>query len=94
MKPHKHAELIKAWADGAEIEYWESSRQGWTYTARPSWETDIDYRISSRIKPATITVTIPKPVLVNLESDLYMVLLFESVQDNANARSAIKELIK
>ena len=21
MKPHKHAELIKAWADGAEIEY-------------------------------------------------------------------------
>jgi hypothetical protein len=20
MKPHKHAELIKAWADGAEIE--------------------------------------------------------------------------
>jgi hypothetical protein len=21
MKPHKHAELIKAWADGAEIEW-------------------------------------------------------------------------
>ena len=21
MKPHKHAELIKAWADGAEIQW-------------------------------------------------------------------------
>lgn len=30
MKPHKHAAIIKAWADGAEIEYrLYSSTKGW-----------------------------------------------------------------
>ena len=30
MKPHKHAELIKAWADGAEIEARYLKASGWT----------------------------------------------------------------
>jgi len=30
MKPHKHAELIKAWADGAQIEYWDF-KERWNY---------------------------------------------------------------
>jgi len=29
MKPHKHADLIKAWADGAEIEGRYLNRDGW-----------------------------------------------------------------
>ena len=43
MKPHKHAELIKAWADGAEIEYltfgssdtWKPITKGW------SWDNEL-----------------------------------------------------
>ena len=47
-KPHVHAELIKAWADGAEIEYrshetiqWEPIFKGW------SWDNVLiaEYRI-------------------------------------------------
>lgn len=53
MKPHKHAELIKAWADGAEIqEYirpissnWEFE---WTDNPNPTWERDNEYRIKPR----------------------------------------------
>jgi hypothetical protein len=49
MKPHKHAELIKAWADGAEIEqkgpYTEWSEfLGW-------WSDALEYRIKPESKP-------------------------------------------
>ena len=43
MKPHKHAELIKLWADGAEIEYEYDGR--WTPVEPPAWETSVQYRI-------------------------------------------------
>ena len=41
--PHKHAELIKAWADGAEIECKGSN--GWYPTSSPLWDPTITYRI-------------------------------------------------
>ena len=44
MKPHKHAELIKAWADGAEIEY-NHSIKGWTVMETPNWIPSGQYRI-------------------------------------------------
>ena len=34
--PHEHAELIKAWADGAEIEY-QSPNSGDWYVCTPAW---------------------------------------------------------
>ena len=52
--PHKHAELIKAWADGAEIEFrthdtiqWHPLFSGW------AWDTAIvsEYRIKPEPKP-------------------------------------------
>lgn len=54
MTPHKHAALIKAWADGAEIQvkqvdyFADDSR--WVTTKSPTWNDDIQYRI----KPKTI----------------------------------------
>ena len=56
MKPHKHAELIKAWADGAEIEYRIYSVDSWTDwkdCVEPTWITDWDfeYRIKPEQKP-------------------------------------------
>ena len=91
MKPHKHAELIKAWADGAEIEFYSEAFEEWQNPGKsPEWSEDYQYRI----KPATITVTIPKPVLVALQSDWYISFRFESIQDAEKARDAIKELMK
>ena len=43
---HVHAEFIKAWADGCEIEYSITSGV-WSYIIVPSWYTDCAYRIAS-----------------------------------------------
>ena len=48
MKPHKHAELIKAWADGAEIERLSEIGDWLPDNDTPEWLEDVTYRI----KPA------------------------------------------
>ena len=45
MKPHKHAEIIKAWADGAEIEYKSDFITEWSDIKYPTWKLDHDYRV-------------------------------------------------
>jgi hypothetical protein len=50
MKPHVHAELIKQWADGAEIE-WLSPDENWNHVATPVWAVDEDYRIKQTVDP-------------------------------------------
>jgi hypothetical protein len=50
MKPHKHAELIKAWADGAKIE--KNNGLGyWVETNHPDWMDWEIYRIKIEPKP-------------------------------------------
>ena len=54
--PHKHAELIKAWADGAEIECrrtggWDVAKT-WEGTPHPTWALDIEYRIKPDPQPS------------------------------------------
>lgn len=43
-KPHKHSELIKAWADGAWIEYLTDNGR-WELIPEPQWYNDTQYRI-------------------------------------------------
>lgn len=43
-KPHKHAALIKAWADGAEIQF-QAYNKTWEDIDRPSWGEQYEYRI-------------------------------------------------
>lgn len=43
--PHKHAELIKAWADGAIIQYRYSGGWGDVSYNKPSWREEETYRI-------------------------------------------------
>ena len=50
-EPHKHAELIKAWADGAAIQF-RMPKDIWRdCLANPAWEDDVEYRIKSEPKP-------------------------------------------
>lgn len=49
---HKHAELIKAWADGAEIEYRYTAYEEWASINTPTWMEDFEYRI----KPESVKV--------------------------------------
>lgn len=49
MKPHKHAEIIKAWADGAEIEVLNKNI-GWNDVVTPFWRLDRTYRVKPEPK--------------------------------------------
>lgn len=45
MTPRKHAELIKAWADGAEIQMFYHLHGEWLDVESPAWHELSDYRI-------------------------------------------------
>lgn len=44
-KPHKHAALIKAWADGSKIEAKNGMWTTWAVADNPSWDEAHEYRI-------------------------------------------------
>ena len=50
---HKHAELIHAWADGAEIEYL-TAYGTWALKEHTSWNEYHEYRIKPEPKPDVI----------------------------------------
>jgi hypothetical protein len=61
-KPHKHHDLIVAWAKGAEIEERKhgqdehgSARYSWEEVRNPHWYINNEYRIKPTPKPDTIT---------------------------------------
>ena len=47
---HKHAELIKQWADGAKIQ-WLDSDCDWCEAGNPSWSIETTYRIKPEPRP-------------------------------------------
>lgn len=49
--PRPHAELIKAWADGASIQYFSPAQQCWVDATDPNWRVDLRYRIKPAPKP-------------------------------------------
>ena len=49
-KPHKHAEVIKAWADGAQIQFRLVPDDEWEDIHDPTWVSDVEYRV----KPANV----------------------------------------
>lgn len=49
-KPHKHCELIKAWADGATIEFFHPETLKWVVDHMPTWSLIVIYRIKPEPK--------------------------------------------
>jgi hypothetical protein len=49
MTEHKHAALIKAWAEGAKIQKFSKRTQSWVDTDAPTWNSETEYRL--RITP-------------------------------------------
>ena len=54
-KPHKHAALIKKWADGAEIEYFMFGE--WRKVYAPDWSETTVYRIKQQPVIPEISLT-------------------------------------
>jgi hypothetical protein len=46
---HKHVTLIKAWADGAQIEKFCQRTKKWVVTDHPTWAEDTEYRIRKAV---------------------------------------------
>lgn len=53
-KPHRHAELIHAYADGAEIEVYDKKFEKWTATENPCFLSGMEYRIKPEPRPDLI----------------------------------------
>ena len=65
-KPHVHAELIKAWADGAEIQF-QTLNGEWIDVIdgeSPSWFPSSCYRIKPQPKPDIKQVWFVSPVMM------------------------------
>jgi len=45
LVPHKHAALIKAWADGAKIQRRLHPEDEWIDTGQPNWSSVVAYRV-------------------------------------------------
>ncbi len=50
MKTHKHAELIKQWADDADIEWYKKFHREWLDAKHPMWNKNIEYRVKPKPK--------------------------------------------
>ena len=54
-QPHKHSEVIKAWADGAEIQCRIDNQQEWVgIKTTPTWNVDWEYRVKPEPKPDVV----------------------------------------
>ena len=51
---HPRAKLIHAWADGAEIEYYDPDLKKWYDACTPSWDAAVEYRIKQVPKFETV----------------------------------------
>lgn len=54
--PHKHEEVIKAWAEGYEIEAFNPEWGRWITVPEPGWFADIEYRVKPGVieKPKSV----------------------------------------
>lgn len=48
MTRHKHFEVIKAWAEGAEIQYRRYKEEQWLDAAHPCFNAEFEYRVKPR----------------------------------------------
>jgi hypothetical protein len=45
---HKHYDVIVAFANGEEIEYYSPSRKEWSFISRPGFDENICYRVKPK----------------------------------------------
>jgi len=52
---HKHADLICAWAKGAQIQYYDAIMCRWADDKNPKWLEDTNFRVKPEPKPDVVT---------------------------------------
>jgi hypothetical protein len=93
MKPRVHAEIIKAWADGAEIQSkWGDS--GWVDCSEPHWYEASEYRVKPQEVIKKYDVSLQKGfTLVDADNHLYhpynLVLTFDGVSGHLKSAEVV-----
>lgn len=64
-KPHKHCELIKAWADGAVIEWFYPVSRKWHIIHAPTWHKNDLYRIKPEPKKVYVRLWMNSMCLIS-----------------------------
>ena len=54
--PHKHREVIIAWANGADIEYKHSAFADWDRAATPIWSGHVAYQVKPSKTPQELKI--------------------------------------
>ena len=57
-QPHKHKDVIIAWANGEEIEFRDPDTSTWRPITVPSWIDNIEYRVKPEPKESVHTFRI------------------------------------
>lgn len=78
MKPHKHCELIKAWADGAEIQYFDSGVDRWIDNPDPQFKPVSSYRVKPDRKKYRVAKFNNPYELTNTADNDTHIAIFES----------------
>lgn len=55
MAKHIHAETIKAWADGAEIQFRHTDGEKWMAATQPVWSLNKQYRVKPNYPTTRMT---------------------------------------
>ena len=93
MKPHKHAAVIKAWADGAEIQS-RCGDSGWVDCSAPHWYGASEYRVKPQEVIKKYAASLQKGfTLVDTNNTLYhpynLVLTFDEVSGHLRKAEVI-----
>ena len=51
MAKHIFADMIIAWANGAQVQAWSKCAEMWVDISEPTWNTAVPYRIKPEPKP-------------------------------------------
>jgi hypothetical protein len=76
MKPRKHADIMKAFADGADIEWKMPHQTTWDEVAVPTWKEGYEYRVKSKPEPKPdwkkyVRIETHKSYICSWEEDLH-----------------------
>lgn len=79
-QPHKHKDMIIAWANGAEIEFRDpASCMKWWSIAFPSWDPSMEYRVKPKEEIYNFRVALMRDTISyftttadNEEQEIYM----------------------
>jgi hypothetical protein len=93
MKSHKHAWLIKKWADGAKIEFWSDYTNRWEEDIAPCWVESLEYRIKSEPKQDKVcytTIKLDFYLTVDSTSEDNLKLIFDGETGKLKSAEVLK----